>query len=92
MKNSISEKQNIEEMILNLIHANYGLKGAELILKIMSRDLNVTNNQVMDSIFDLIEAGDLVEIEYILPNHHASKSFVLPKGTQINIINKVRNK
>jgi hypothetical protein len=86
------EKQIVEDLVNNLIHVNFGLKGSELVLKIMSKDLNITNNQVMDVIFDMVEDGDLVEVEYILPNHHTSKSFVLPKGTRINIINKVRIK
>jgi len=85
-------KPTIEDLIIDLINLNYGLKGAELSLKVMAKDLTMTNNEILDTIFTMIEQGDLVEVEYILPGNHTSKSFVLPKGTHINIINKTRVK
>lgn len=84
------DKFDLENLVLNLVNSNLGLKGSDLILKIMSKNLSITNNECLDMIFDMIHSGNLVEIEYILPGHHISKSFVLPKDTQINIINRVK--
>jgi hypothetical protein len=53
----------------------------------MSLDLNITQNQVMDCIFDMIERGDIIEIEMVFVNH-TSKSFLVLRGTTINIIRK----
>lgn len=84
------DKFELENLVLNLVNSNCGLKGVDLTTKVMSTDLNISKNECLDKIFDMIQAGDLVEIEFVLPGHYISKSFVLPKDTQINIINKKR--
>lgn len=41
---------------------------------------------VIDLIDEMVKAGDLVEVEYILPTmNYRVKSFLLPKGTKINM-------
>lgn len=82
-------KIDLENKINSFIEVNQGLKGTELVLKIMTLDLNVTNNEIMDAIFDLIERGEITEIECILPNR-SSRSFLVPKGTHINIVNRAK--
>ncbi len=77
----------IEDRIINLVDVNLGLKATDLTLKLMALDLNLTQNQVIDCIFDLVERGELVEIEMVFPNH-VSKSFFVLRGTTINIIRK----
>ena len=59
----------LESQITNLLEISYGLKGTELVTKILSFDLNVSYNDIMDLIFDMIERGDIVEIEMVFPNH-----------------------
>ncbi len=86
-------KLEIENKILDIVTASQGLKGVDLTLRVMSNDLQVTSNELFDIIFDLIEKGDLVEIEYELPSMgYRTKSFILPRGTKVNVVNKVRIK
>jgi hypothetical protein len=84
------DKFELENLVTNIVNSSLGLKGTDLVLKILSRDLEITNNECLDIVFDMIQSGDLIEIEYVLPNHYISKSFILPKDTHINIINRAR--
>lgn len=77
----------LENRIINLIERSYGLRGQELALKVMSEDLNVSNNDILDTTFDMIERGELIEIECVFPNH-VSKSFLVPRGTSVNVVRK----
>ena len=77
----------LETHITNLIEVNHGLKGTELVTKIMSFDLGPSYNDIMDCIFDMIARGDITEIEMVFPNH-TSKSFLVLRGTTINVIRK----
>lgn len=77
----------VETHIINLVETNSGLKGTELMTRIMSYDLTISYNEIMDIIFDLVERGELIEIELVLPNN-TSKSFLVPKRTKVNVISK----
>jgi hypothetical protein len=79
----------LETHITNFLEVSYGLKGTELVTKIMSLDLNISYNDIMDKIFDMIERGDITEIEMVFPNH-TSKSFLVLRGTIINVIRRMR--
>ncbi len=78
----------LKDQVINLIESNSGLKGADLVNRLMSLNLSLSKNDILDLIFDTVQEEELVEIEYVLPNN-ISKSFLLPKGTKVNIINKV---
>lgn len=78
----------IRNKILSLIEIRQGIKGTDLITTLMGYDLGFTNNQFMDIIFDMVAEGDICEIEYIMGG--TSKSFLVPRNTKINIINKAR--
>lgn len=84
MTNSILETQ-----IANLLEVNYGLKRTELVNKIMSLDLNITQNDILDMVYDMIERGNVVEIEMVFPNH-TSRSFFAMRGTTFNVIRKTK--
>ena len=79
----------LESQITNLLEVSYGLKGTELVTRIMSFDLNINYNDIMDLIFDMIERGDIVEIEMVFSNH-ISKSFLVLKGTNVNVIRRMK--
>ena len=79
----------LESQITNLLEVSYGLKGTELVTRIMSFDLNVPYNDIMDLIFDMIERGDIVEIEMVFPSH-VSKSFLVLRGTNVNVIRRMK--
>ena len=54
--------------------------------------MDISNDKIINQIIDLIAQGYIIEIEYNLPattyGVAVSKSFLVPKGTAINI-NKV---
>lgn len=76
----------LENRIISLVSSRNGMKGIDLSLAISSEFMSLTNNEILDTIFDLIESGDLVEVEYELASMpYRSKSFILPKDTVINI-------
>jgi len=77
----------LETHITNFIETNYGLKGIEIVTKIMGMNLEISYNEIMDCIFDMIARGDIVEIEMVFGNH-VSKSFLVLPTTYINIIRK----
>jgi hypothetical protein len=81
----LTNKTQIENKILDLV--SFGIKGQDLITRLMEFDLVTTQNEFYDVIFDMLAEGQLVEIEYVLPNH-VSKSFLIPKGTKINVVNR----
>lgn len=75
----------LENRILSLVERRYGVRGQELTLQIMAEDLETNQDSILDAVFDMIERGQLIEIECVFPNH-ISKSFIVPKGTLINIV------
>lgn len=79
----------LETHITNFLETNHGLKGTELVTKIMSMNLSINYNEIMDMIFDMIARGDIIEIEMVFPNH-TSKSFLVLKGTSVNVIRRMR--
>jgi hypothetical protein len=84
-------KIEVENLIRDMVDNSQGLKGVELVTKVMSNNLTINNNELMDTLFDMIERGEFVEIEYELPNMgYRTKSFIVPKGTKVNVINKVK--
>jgi DNA-binding Lrp family transcriptional regulator len=84
MTNSI-----LETHIINLIEVNYGLKRTELVHKIMSLDLNISQNDILNRVYDMVESGIIIEIEMMFPNH-TSRSFFVMRGTTFNVIRKVK--
>lgn len=78
-------KTDLENKILSVVSVHNGLKGVELVHKVMEADIMITNNEIMDVIFDMIAEGHLVEIEMVFPNR-VSKSFIVPKGTLVNVM------
>ena len=83
----MNQMNHLESKIIDLIETNYGLKRTEIVFRIMGLNLEVTQGEVMDQIFDMVKSGQLIELEMVFPNH-VSKSFLVPKGTTINVIRK----
>lgn len=79
----------LETHITNLLEVNYGLKRTELVNRIMSLDLNITQNDILDMIYDMLERGNIVEIEMVFPNH-TSRSFFAMRGTTFNVIRRMK--
>lgn len=79
-------KSALRSRIITIVNSSQGLKGVELSTRLAGEFLEFTGEEILHEIFDLIENGQLVEIEYELPTMmYRTKSFILPKGTAINI-------
>ena len=67
------------------MEARQGLKAIELVVEGSRERIFLSS----DAIEEAVLTGDIVEIEYIVPNMPGRiKSFLLPKGA---IINRIRN-
>lgn len=82
-------KIDLENRILSVVSVHNGLKGVDLVHKVMEADSMITNNEIMDVVFDMTAEGHLIEIEMVFPNR-VSKSFIVPKGTLVNVIKRRR--
>jgi len=75
--------------ICALVEQAQGCKALELIAKLGSEQVwvieEVNSWTAIELIEELVEEGELIEIEYTLPNmSYRVKSFLLPKGTEID--------
>ena len=74
----------IRDAILVMVEANQGLKGVDLVVKVMSHiEPHLFNHKSFDLEIDkLISEGKVVEMEYILKKApYAVKSIYFPEGT-----------
>lgn len=81
----------LRAQIVNIVVEAQGLKWTDLVVK-ATKVLVETNPQdfrhinVNDVITSLIEDGELIEIEYVLPAlSYRVKSFILPAGTIVEV-------
>jgi len=82
----MSQTKEIEDLIIKVVESSQGIKAVDLTIKVISeiipRDIN--NLDVLGVLQDLVLRGELVEIEYSLPQmSYRTKSFFLPKGSKI---------
>uniref|UniRef100_A0A6M3L8D9 Uncharacterized protein n=1 Tax=viral metagenome TaxID=1070528 RepID=A0A6M3L8D9_9ZZZZ len=81
---SFEQKELLKDRILELV--NNGIKGTELVVKIISESDVLIHTDVVKVIEELMEQGEMIEIDYVLPSmEYRIKSFYLPKGTSISI-------
>lgn len=73
--------------------AENGKKGVELVTDVVMK-LGEEGLLEAEASLDLpiilqkmVEEGELVEIEYVLPGTDRIKSFYLPKGTEVRVLN-----
>lgn len=71
-----------KEYALNVVKASQGITGTQLVLRLCSMFMNIDAAKLRSIPAELSMEGEIVEIEYIIPNK-ASQSFFLPKGTEI---------
>ncbi len=81
MVGSLSERE-AKDMIVEAVESKQGCKATEL-TAIPEIVLGVGDNLV-PYIYELVEEGRLVEVEYTVPSvPYRLKSFLLPQGTEI---------
>lgn len=74
----------IQTRILGLI--SNGIKATDLVVQLVTQFISIDSVEVVKVINDLVKQGEIIEIEYTLPNmDYRIKSFYLPKGTHIEI-------
>ena len=72
--------------IVDVVSEVQGCKATELIAHERILSLVAEGHKVVEMIAELCDEGELVEVEYVVPNiSYRIKSFLLPKGTQISI-------
>jgi hypothetical protein len=71
----------IQERIIEIVENKQAIKGTELAVILATEFLDVDN--VTEIIETLVKNGEIVELEYSLPNmNYRIKSIYFPKGTQ----------
>lgn len=76
----------LKQAIIETITAKQGVKSTELVAILASEhpELLVMMGNLADILEELVHEGEIVEIEYSLPNmRYRAKSWYLPKGTHV---------
>lgn len=81
-------REEFEKIIIETVERLNGCKATELAARVTEEVFKRGEQQLpfdfVEILQKIIDRGDLEEVEYILPNlSFRTKSFVLPKGTQI---------
>jgi len=78
-----------QEAILQVINSHNGIKGTELVMKVLELvhcELYLKKENYNEILDKLVESGEITEIEYSVPSmNYRIKSFYLPKNAQISI-------
>lgn len=92
-------KEQVRNLILNVVNESPGVQGIELVVKCHKRralvdddpysDENIDDTiDIIDEIDELVNDGNLVEIEYTLTSmSYRTKMVYFPKGTKISVKN-----
>jgi hypothetical protein len=79
----------IEEAILEIVA--FGIKATEIPVKLAEKDPNLISMFDPRIVQKMVDAGRLVEVEYVLPQlEFRAKSFLLPVGTVVRVIDRCR--
>jgi len=80
----------LKQAIINIVLNKQGCKATELPVEIAVEHPELLSqlDNVIEVLDELVEEGNLVEVEYVLPNmNYRIKSVYFPKGTQIVVRN-----
>ena len=77
--------EEFKQVIVDTVTDVQGCKATELIAHVAEKlEEEFANHDFMKALNELLEAGELEEVEYVLPQmDYRAKSFLLPKNTQI---------
>ena len=77
--------EEFKQVIVDTVTDVQGCKATELIAHVAGKlEEEFPNHDFMRALEDLLKAGELEEVEYVLPTmDYRTKSFILPKNTQI---------
>lgn len=90
---SILTKEKVKKLIQKVVESVQGIKATALIAEErLTPVLLSTEHNIVLLLNEMVELGDLVEVEYILPSiPYRVKSFLLPKGSKIGSITKLES-
>ena len=72
---------NFDKLVCQVVEEKQGCKATELAADVR---IATAGRDLPEAIERLVEKGELLEIEYVLPTlNFRIKSFLLPKGTEI---------
>ena len=84
----ILKRKDMKEKIIELVNDCGPIKATELIVKLIEIHDISQNNLILDILNELVKNGDIIEVEYTLPQmNYRIKSLYFPKRTEIQIIN-----
>jgi hypothetical protein len=81
--------EEIRSEIINIIISGQGIKTSSLIPEVPPKffQAGISGEQILAVIQDLVADGEIIEIEYTLPNMpYRTKSFLLPAKTQVRVL------
>lgn len=77
---------DIKSIIKKTVNNNQGIKATELVLEVMHQSSDMNLDAYEDALMELIKEGEIVEVEYTLPQmDYRVKSWYLPKDTVVII-------
>lgn len=79
-------KEDIRKAILDIVRNSNGIKNVDLALKVLERSIPYLFESHLygDCIQELVDEGEIMEIEYVLPHmDYRTKSMYFPKGTKV---------
>lgn len=80
------EFQMLKNAMIQMVEDHQGMKSVDLVVNMINHFPN-SRIKFNEWIPELIEKGELVEVEYILPSmDYRVKSFLLPKGTKVRML------
>lgn len=81
------DTSDVKQLICTMVEESQGCKATELVCRIAElHDEELMSFDITFLIQELVDAKELVEVEYTLPNvSYRLKSFLLPKGTEAKI-------
>lgn len=75
----------LSEFIIRTVEAKGPIKGVDLSVEVATHQHDVSPQEIADALDDLVEGGDLIEVEYILKKmDYRCKSMYFPKGTKVH--------
>ena len=70
----------IKDRIIQIVTPSTGIRASFLCASLSCEYLTMVKRDIRLAIFELVEAGEIVELEYTLPNYQ-NESLILPKGS-----------
>lgn len=81
---------SLKDAIINLVEVSSGLKGTDLVIKLMdiTGPTQFSHDMFLRVIGKLIKEGEVIELEYVLPHmDYRVKSIFFPKKTIVYVKN-----